>query len=116
MCDIDGLASTGTVGKRESILICARGGYTYWAGSLRAGSYVIIPFSTSFWHSDKENRDFTIVIHSSIQLELISKHRSATFLADCIISAAMKDSKKKKVNLFVFLVNNIFKRICFSFE
>ncbi|CAF3762324.1 unnamed protein product [Rotaria sordida] len=95
LCDIDDLKSNGIVGKRESILIGKQGGHTYWSGSLSAGYYVLIPFSTSFWKNDKSNRDFTVVINSSVQLELTMKKKPATFLSDCLISAAMKNSKKK---------------------
>ncbi len=96
LCDVDELASTDGVGKRESILICKRGGFTYWSGSLRAGYYVLIPFSTSFWRHDENHRDFTVVIHSTVHLDLTTKKKPATFLADCLISAAMKICKNKK--------------------
>ncbi|CAF0863688.1 unnamed protein product [Rotaria sp. Silwood1] len=102
LCDADELKSTGTVGKRESILMCKRGGFTYWTGSLRAGYYVLIPFSISFWQKDKENRDFTLVIHSSVQFNLSIKDKPATLLTDCLISAVKKDSKKKQDNDAIF--------------
>ncbi len=109
LCDADELASTGVIGRRESILICRSGGFTYWTGSLRAGSYVLTPFSTSFWHNDKKNRNYTLVIHSSVQIDLAIKNKPPTFLADCLISAVMKSSdKKREVCLFVFLINNVF--------
>ncbi|CAF3878990.1 unnamed protein product [Rotaria sp. Silwood2] len=119
LCDADELTSTGTVGKRETILICKRGGFTYWTGSLQAGYYVLIPFSISFWQHNKQNRDFTLVIHSSVQLDLTMKYKPATFLADCLISAVIKNSKKKqgkdavfyttsgKLGMKIFIVENV---------
>ncbi|CAF4873840.1 unnamed protein product [Rotaria sp. Silwood1] len=106
LCDTDELASTGIIGKRESILIGKNGSFTYWTGSLRAGYYVLIPFSTSFWQSHKENRDFTIVIHSSVQLDLAKKNKPTTFLADCLISAVMKNSKKNQDNEASFYISS----------
>ncbi|CAF4015899.1 unnamed protein product [Rotaria sordida] len=106
LCDADELASTGIVGKRESILICERGGFIYWTGSLRAGYYVLIPFSTSFWQNHKENRDFTLVIHSNIQFDLVKKNKPATFLADCLISAIIKNSKKNQDKEAIFYTSS----------
>jgi hypothetical protein len=97
LCDTDELKSKGIVGKREAILISKQGGQTYWSGSLRAGNYVLIPFSTSFWKNGKPNRDFTLVIHSSVQLQLTLKKKPATFLTDCLISAAIKNCQRKQV-------------------
>ncbi|CAF1267771.1 unnamed protein product [Rotaria magnacalcarata] len=96
LCDVDELVSKGIVGKRKSILISKQGEHTYWTGSLRAGNYVLIPFSTSFWKNSKPNRDFTVVIQSSVQLELNMEKKKATFLADCLIAAALKNSKRKQ--------------------
>ncbi|CAF1007734.1 unnamed protein product [Rotaria sp. Silwood1] len=98
LCDADELSLSGSVGKRMSILICKRGGFTYWTGSLQAGSYVLIPFSTSFWGTTEKNRDYTVVIHSSVQLDLIVKNKLCTFLADCLISAVMKTGEKMRQN------------------
>jgi hypothetical protein len=109
LCDADELASTGVVGKRETRLICKRGGFTYWSGLLEAGFYVLIPFSTSFWRQDEKHRDFTVVIHSSVQLDLSIKTRPSTFLTDCLISAVMKMSdSKKQVCLFVYFLSTVF--------
>ncbi|CAF1530269.1 unnamed protein product [Rotaria sp. Silwood1] len=96
LCDADELKSNGIVGKRVSILIGKQGGHTYWSGSLPVGYYVLIPFSTGFWKNGKSNRDFTVVINSSVQVELTMKNKPATFLSDCLISAAMKNAKKKQ--------------------
>jgi hypothetical protein len=95
LCDADDL-TPGEIGKRESILVGKRGGFIHWSGSLRAGYYVLIPFSTSFWRKDEKHRDFTVVIHSSVHLDLTTKKKPATFLADCLISATIKMCDKKK--------------------
>ncbi|CAF1101217.1 unnamed protein product [Rotaria sordida] len=70
LCDIDDLKSNSIVGKRKSILIVSG-------------------------KNDNSNRDFTVVINSSVQLELTMKTKPTTFLSDCLISAAMKNSKKQ---------------------
>lgn len=90
LCDADDLSSPQKFGRRESFMVCKRGGFTYWSGSLRAGYYVIIPFSTSFWRNNEKHRDYTLVIHSSVHLDLTTREKPSTFLADCIISATMK--------------------------
>lgn len=90
LCDADDSSSSDRLGRRESFLECKRGGFTYWSGSLRAGHYVIIPFSTSFWQSGEKHRDYTVVIHSSAHLGLTIREKSSTFLADCLISATMR--------------------------
>lgn len=97
LCDTDELKSKGILGKRVSILVSKQGGHTHWNGSLKAGNYVLIPFSSGFWNNTKPNRDFTAVIHSSVQLELTIKKKPATFLTDCLISATMKNCKSKQV-------------------
>jgi hypothetical protein len=96
LCDADDLESPNNIGKREGILMSSRGGFTYWSGLLRAGYYVLIPFSTSFWRDDEKPRDFTVVIHSSVQLSLTMKKKSSRFLADCLIAATMKMSDNHK--------------------
>jgi hypothetical protein len=96
LCDADDSGSSTHLGRRESFLECKRGGFTYWSGSLRPGYYVLVPFSTSFWHSEEKHRDYTIVIHSSIHLGLTIREKSSTFLADCLISATMRMCKHPK--------------------
>ncbi|CAF1095120.1 unnamed protein product [Adineta steineri] len=96
LCDIEKSASTTVVGKHYSKLISKRERFTYWEGSLRAGSYVLIPFTTSFWGTNEKNRDYTVVIHSSVQLDLETENKRPTFLADCLIAAVMKGSNKKE--------------------
>ncbi|CAF3765660.1 unnamed protein product [Rotaria socialis] len=119
LCDTSEFAATGIVGARESIIMSERGGLTYWVGALRAGDYALVPFSTSFWQNDKEKRDFTIVIHSSVQISLTTETRPATFLADCLISAVIRIANKKqdkeavfyttsnKLRFRVFIVENL---------
>ncbi|CAF4161508.1 unnamed protein product, partial [Adineta steineri] len=84
------------VGKHYSKLISKRERFTYWEGSLRAGSYVLIPFTTSFWGTNEKNRDYTVVIHSSVQLDLETENKRPTFLADCLIAAVMRGSNKQQ--------------------
>ncbi|CAF2630577.1 unnamed protein product [Rotaria sp. Silwood2] len=96
LCDADEYKSKGIIGKRESKLISKLGGYTCWCGSLSAGDYILIPFSVGFWKNGKPNRDFTLVITSSVQLELTMKKKPATFLSDCLIAAALKNSETQE--------------------
>lgn len=104
LCDTDNSGSADGLGRRESFVVCKRGGFTYWSESLRAGDYVIIPFSTSFWHSDEKHRDYTLVIHSSAHLGLTIREKSSTFLADCLITATMRMcSHPKHVRLCTYL-------------
>ena len=97
LCDIE--QESRNVGTHEIILQSRRGGFIQWAGSLRTGIYVLIPFSTSFWlhdGSEEENitRDFTLVIHSSHELNGTLIKESPTLLADCLIAATLKYCKK----------------------
>jgi hypothetical protein len=57
---------------------------------LRPGNYVLIPFSISFWGQEATDNDYTLVIHSSIPIDLEIAPESPTLLADCLISALMK--------------------------
>ena len=102
----------------EIILQSRRGGFIHWSGSLRPGYYVLVPFSTSFWqhHSmEKEEvtRIFTLVIHSSIQLNGTLIYESATFLADCLIAAILKYCEEPEkvcpINYNIFLLILFFK-------
>ncbi|CAF3665498.1 unnamed protein product [Rotaria sp. Silwood1] len=70
---------------------------TYWSGSLRPGIYYIIPFSTSFWHRHEQTEElngFTLVIHSSVQIEGLLGNEKTTFLADSLIAYVMKSCEK----------------------
>ena len=90
------------VGTTYAILSTSRGGYTQWIGSLTPGVYVVIPFSTSFW---KENQrpphDYTLVIHSKVQLDVQKINEPPTLLADCLIATTLKANLvQSKVRVF----------------
>jgi hypothetical protein len=92
LCDIDqSTAGRTMIGKRENILISRRRTFTHWSGSLRAGSYVLVPLSISFGDERANHRDFTVVIHSSIPLDVETKNQPASFIADCLISSVMNN-------------------------
>ncbi len=90
LCDINEESSLCGIGRHENILKSRQGGFTYWTGSLRRGNYVLIPFSISFWGQDTKSTDYTLVIHSSIPIDLTISRESPTLLADCLISAVVK--------------------------
>ena len=106
LCDIDqSTADLTVIGKRESILISRRRAFTHWSGSLRAGNYVLVPLSISFGDERASHRDFTVVIHSSIALEVETKNQPPSFIADCLISSVMKNpSNADQVRSFLDLV------------
>ena len=86
----------GSVGHRTAIICSRRTGYTYWTGMLHSGSYVLIPFSASYWNRPKENNNetnFTLVVHSIIQVDLVIVEESANILANCLIAAVMKNCR-----------------------
>ena len=92
LCDIDcSTAGRTVIGKRQNILISRRRTFTHWSGSLRAGSYVLVPLSISFADERANHRDFTVVIHSSIALDVETKHQPPSFIADCLISSVMNN-------------------------
>ncbi|CAF4951625.1 unnamed protein product [Rotaria sp. Silwood1] len=83
--------------KHNFILHSQRELCTYWSGSLRPGIYYIIPFSTSFWHRHEQTEElngFTLVIHSSVQIEGLLGNEKSTFLADSLIAYVMKSCEK----------------------
>ncbi len=90
LCDIDKESSLGGIGRHENILKSRQGGFTYWTGSLRPANYVLIPFSISSWGKDSKSNDYTLVIHSSIPIDLTIAPEPPTLLADCLISAVVK--------------------------
>lgn len=103
LCDIDESTGATIVGQRQNILEGKRSGFLYWSGLLEAGSYVLIPFSISFWFEDNKTRDFTVVIHSTEQFGLNVDHKPATFLADCLISAIVNNKDRaNEVYTFFF--------------
>jgi len=83
------------------ILQTKRGAFTNWAGLLKPGFYILIPFSTSFWNEKdaKFERDYTLVIHSKIQINGQFINEPAVLLADCLIAYCLKNySKISKVS------------------
>jgi len=91
LCDINEESTFGGIGRYENILKSRQGGFTYWTGSLRPGNYILIPFSVSFWGQDSKSTDYTLVIHSSIPIDLTITPEPPTLLADCLISAIVKN-------------------------
>ncbi|CAF1042665.1 unnamed protein product [Rotaria sordida] len=93
LCNIEHEPSKA-IGTRVAILQTHRGGFTHWTGSLSSGTYILIPFSTSFW--DEKNheliRDYTLVIHSKIPIDLHVINESATALTDCLIATIPKEN------------------------
>lgn len=93
LCDIE--ENTSVVGIKEVILETQHGAFTSWSGSLRSGVYVVIPFSTSFWAAnnskrDERSRNYTLVVHSSTQIDGVLLKEPPTLLADCLIAATIK--------------------------
>lgn len=81
------------VGTTHAIVASSRGGYTQWIGSLTPGVYVIIPFSISFWkENSRPPQDYTLVIHSKVQIDVQMIKEPPTLLADCLIAAALKEN------------------------
>ena len=103
LCNVE--EERSEVGTKEVILGSRRGTFNHWSGSLRPGVYAVIPFSTRFWGArERKTRDYTLVVHSSIQLHGVWVNEPATLLADCLIAATIKYcTKPKRVRLFMFL-------------
>ncbi|CAF3916991.1 unnamed protein product [Rotaria sordida] len=105
LCDIDTESSFDNIGKYENILKSRQGGFTYWTGSLRPGNYILIPFSIGFWGQDTKNNDYTLVIHSSIPIDLTIALEPPILLADCLISAVIKkyhiSTKKEDMTYYI---------------
>ncbi|CAF1106978.1 unnamed protein product [Rotaria sordida] len=105
LCNVEQGASKD-VGTRQAILCTSRGAFTHWIGSLRPGFYVLIPFSTSFWNDDNQSiQDYTLVMHSKIQINAQVTHEPATLLTDCLIATVLKNNiqpqKGKDCNYYV---------------
>ena len=91
LCNVEQGASK-EVGTCQAILCTNRGAFTHWIGSLRAGFYVVIPFSTSFWNENNISvKDYTLVIHSKVQINVQVTPEPATLLADCLIATVLKN-------------------------
>ena len=110
ICDVD--EASGTVGVKEFIFKSHRETLTYWSGMLSAGTYVVIPFSMSFWHINQDRmpartRNYTLIIHSSVKLHLVAVNEPAFLLSDCLLAAAIKYCNKPEM---VCVKMNIFSR------
>ncbi len=104
LCDI----ANHHVGRRRAVLCSTRGGYTECTETLPAGAYVLIPFSTSYWHRERKHDDeikYTLVIHSSIQLDVLVTDELGKLLADCLIANALQHHK------VITEVFNIFRKL-----
>lgn len=81
-----------------SIFRSDRSSFTHWSGSLQPGIYSLIPFSISFWHQrsllTNIQNTFTLVIHSSVEIEGVLSDEASTYLADSLMSAVIKEEKK----------------------
>jgi hypothetical protein len=91
LCDTDEETPFDGIGRRENILNSQQRGFTYWSGSLRPGIYILIPFSISFWGQDAKDNDYTLVIHSSVSIDVNIGTESPTLLADCLMSAVINN-------------------------
>lgn len=91
LCNVDQTEYRG-VGTSEAIICSQYGNFTHWIGSLRPGFYVLIPFSTTFWtEGSRTPQDYTVVIHSKVQINMQMVREPVTLLSDCLIAAIMKD-------------------------
>ena len=93
------------IGRQHTFLCSTKGKYTEWIETLPAGAYILIPFSTSYWHQERKQDDeikYTLVIHSSIQLDVMVTEELGKILAECLIANAMQHHQviKKVLNIF----------------
>lgn len=132
LCNVEQGASKD-VGTNQAILCSSRGVFTHWIGSLTPGFYVIIPFSTSFWNNDDDDdsrpvNDYTLVIHSKVQINVQVTPEPATLLTDCLIATILKNvppHREKDFNYYVttteynfsiFIAENLLVTNFLSFE
>lgn len=107
ICNVE--ENTGDVGTKLVILESSRGTFCYWSGSLKPGAYVIIPFSTSFWKTssyrkNERTRDYTLVIHSTVQLNGTFIKEPPTLLADAIITATVQYCETPRMVMFIMFL------------
>ncbi|CAF0982540.1 unnamed protein product [Adineta ricciae] len=102
LCDVDNSRSPPIIGTHYHRIVSSRGRFTYWSDALAAGDYVLIPYSISFWGSSDKHRDYTLVIHSSVPLQLTTEVKKGTFLTDCLIGALVGINKRIKTRDAVF--------------
>ncbi|CAF1097161.1 unnamed protein product [Adineta steineri] len=92
LCDI----ANNQIGQQRTFLCGIRSKYNEWTETLSAGAYILIPFSTSYWHQERKQDDeikYTLVIHSLIQLDVMATEDLGKVLADCLIAYAMQHHK-----------------------
>jgi len=112
LCNVEQGASKD-VGTCQAILCTNRGAFTHWIGSLSSGFYVLIPFSTSFWKEDDiSTQDYTLVIHSKVQINVQVTPEPATLLADCLIAIVLKNNTQPHKVCDEIKISNSF---CFLF-
>ncbi|CAF1608882.1 unnamed protein product [Adineta ricciae] len=108
LCDI----LNTEIGQRETVLRSSRSAYTEWTGTLSSGAYVLIPFSTSYWHRETNNEaeeedeiNYTVVIHSSTKLDILITEESGKVLADCLIANIVQHHRiiKKSSNYTLYI-------------
>ncbi|CAF1252064.1 unnamed protein product [Didymodactylos carnosus] len=96
LCDIN--QQTGEIGGQIAVIRSRHGEFVCWDDSLRQGFYLLIPFSTSFWQVDNDQNkqsqslNYTLVIHSSNQLELTVVEEPVTVLSHALIQVMLKNS------------------------
>ena len=99
LCDIDTSRSPPIIGAHYHRIESSRGRFTYWSDALAAGDYVLIPYSISFWGSSDKHTNYTLVIHSSVQLQLTTEVKKGKFLADCLIGTLVGINKRTEVSI-----------------
>lgn len=97
LADIDEI--TGALGSRFLIFKSHRETLTFWDDSLAPGSYIIIPFSISFWTNQltsncSNSKHYTFILHSNQKIQVDCINQPASVLADCLIAAAIKYCEK----------------------
>ncbi|CAF0766322.1 unnamed protein product [Adineta ricciae] len=105
LCNVEQGASR-EVGTHQAILCTNRGAFTHWSGSLQPGYYALIPFSASFWNeANGSTKDYTLVIHSKVQLNVQVTYEAPTLLTDCLIATVLRNhnhpQKAKDYNYYV---------------
>lgn len=85
------------IDSNEIIVESVRGGFVHWSGLLNEGYYILIPFSISFWTMNMKNemrRTYSLVIHSTIQINGTFLHEKSSFVSNCLIKGIMKCCKQ----------------------
>lgn len=106
LCNVED-GPTKHIGTSTAVLKARRGAFTHWTCPLPSGTYVLIPFSVSFWEKQVRDseRNYTLVIHAKIPIELELVKEPASLLADCLIAAIIKEPEtKNEVNSINFFL------------